>query len=195
MDGWWIGGLTYAGYNIIGAIVILPVLRHLTSRKDALVAGLLAGPLAIWPALLFFVCMIAFYPGIGAETLPSDYLLRQLDLPLFHVIFQLMIFSALLESGAGSVHAFNERIAAAWRAAPRPRPVGPCTAVDCRRGPDRSIFLADRVGLVALIAQGYRALAVVIVVVFVAPLLTVGVWRLANPGAAQSRNRRPEEAP
>ncbi len=45
-----------------------------------------------------------------------------------------------------------------------------------------SIFLADRVGLVDLIAQGYRALAVVIVVVFVAPLLTVGVWRLANAG-------------
>ncbi len=182
MDGWWIGGLTYAVYNIIGAIVILPVLRHLTSRKDALVAGLLAGPLAIWPALIFFICMMAFYPGIGAETLPSDYLLRRLDLPLFHVIFQLMIFSALLESGAGSVHAFNERIAAAWRA---------------RKGRDlsdrarlsiasavliASIFLADRVGLVALIAQGYRVLAVVIVVVFVAPLLTVGVWRLVSAG-------------
>ena len=44
-EGWWIGGLTYAGYNVIGAIVILPVLRHLTSRRDALVAGLVAGPL------------------------------------------------------------------------------------------------------------------------------------------------------
>ena len=116
MDGWWLGGLTYAGYNVICAVVILPVVRHLTSRRDALVAGLLSGPLAIWPALVFFICMVAFYPAIGAETLPSDYLLRRLDLPAFHILFQLMIFSALLESGAGSVHAFNERIAGAYAA-------------------------------------------------------------------------------
>ena len=177
---WWLGGLTYAGYNIIGAIVILPVIRHLTSRKDAIIAGLLSGPLAIWPALVFFVCMIAFYPAIGAETLPSDYLLRQLNMPAFHIIFQLMIFSALLESGAGSVHAFNERIAGAWRA---------------RRGEELklrarlgiaivilvgAVFLADAIGLVTLIAQGYRALAYAILALFVAPLLTIGLWRLAR---------------
>ncbi|GAM97781.1 hypothetical protein U91I_01410 [alpha proteobacterium U9-1i] len=182
---WWQGGLTYAGYNIIGAIVILPVIRHLTSRKDAVIAGLLSGPLAIWPALVFFVCMIAFYPAIGNETLPSDYLLRQLNLPAFHIIFQLMIFSALLESGAGSVHAFNERVAGAWRArrgkdlTPRAR-LG--IAIIILVG---AVFLADAIGLVTLIAQGYRALAYAILALFVAPLLTIGVWRLARGARAQ----------
>src|SRR3546814_6508528 len=33
--GWALGGLTYAGYNIIGAIVILPVTRHMLSARDA----------------------------------------------------------------------------------------------------------------------------------------------------------------
>lgn len=178
MGEWWLGGLTYAGYNIIGAIVILPVIRHLTTRNEAIVAGLLSGPLAIWPALVFFICMIAFYPAIAGETLPSDYLLRQLNLPAFHIIFQLMIFSALLESGAGSVHAFNERVAGAYRA---------------RRGKELSarsrlgiavliligaVFLADMLGLVTLIAQGYRVLALTILVLFIAPLLTLGLWRL-----------------
>jgi uncharacterized membrane protein YkvI len=41
-----------------------------------------------------------------------------------------------------------------------------------------SVFIAVRIGLVALIAQGYRALAVTLLLVFVAPLLTIGVWRL-----------------
>src|SRR3546814_12731573 len=41
--GWALGGLTYAGYNIIGAIVILPVTRHMLSARDAVSAGLLAG--------------------------------------------------------------------------------------------------------------------------------------------------------
>lgn len=177
-EGWVLGGLTYGGYNLIGAIAILPMLRHFTGPKDAVVAGALAGPLAIWPALVFFFCMVAFYPQIGGETLPSDFLLRQLDLPVFHLMFQLMIFVALLESGVGIVHGLNERIAGAFRAqrkrdlSRRARLIigGAVLLV--------SVFIADRIGLVALIAQGYRALAVTLLVVFVAPLLTIGVWRL-----------------
>ena len=92
-------------------MVILPVLRHLTSNRDAIVAGLIAGPLAMIPALLFFTCMIAYYPEVASATLPSDFLLRRLDLPVFHLLFQVMIFAALLESGTGAVHAINERVA------------------------------------------------------------------------------------
>ncbi len=68
------------------------------------------------PALLFFICMIAYYPQIGSEALPSDFLLQRLNFPAFHYLFQLMIFLALLESGTGCVHAFNERIAEAYAA-------------------------------------------------------------------------------
>ena len=71
-------GTLYAGYNILGAVVILPVVRHFSSSRDAITAGLLCGPLAMLPALIFFICMCAFYPQIGAETLPSDFMLRQL---------------------------------------------------------------------------------------------------------------------
>ena len=85
--GWAIGGVTYASYNIIGAVVILPVLRHMTSDRDAVIAGLIAGPLAMIPAMLFFISMIAFYPAIANETLPSDFLLQRFDLPVFHVHF------------------------------------------------------------------------------------------------------------
>ena len=177
-DGWAIGGATYASYNIVGAVVILPVLRHLTSRRDAVVAGLIAGPLTMLPALLFFVCMIAFYPAIRLETLPSDFLLRQLDLPAFHWLFQFMIFLALLESGAGSVHAINERIAGAVQAKRghalgiRARAlIGGALLIVC-------MVIANRIGLVALIANGYRLLAWLFLIVFVVPLLTIGLARL-----------------
>src|SRR5215210_3797446 len=72
--GWALSGLTYFGYNIIGAVVILPVLRHLMSDKDAVVAGVISGPLTMLPALLFFIPMVAFYPEVQSATLPSDYL-------------------------------------------------------------------------------------------------------------------------
>jgi uncharacterized membrane protein YkvI len=177
-SGWAVGGLTYVGYNIIGAIVILPVLRHLTSDRDAVVAGVISGPLTMLPALLFFIPMVAFYPEVQSATLPSDYLLQRIGIPAFHLLFQVMIFSALLESGTSSVHAINERISAAWRA---------------RRGVDLShrarlaialfllagcMLLAGRFGLVALIASGYRALAYILLAVYVLPLMTYGIWRL-----------------
>jgi len=176
--GWAMGGVTYAAYNIIGAVVILPVVRHMRSNRDAVTAGLLAGPLAMLPAIIFFVCMCAFYPNIVGETLPSDFMLRQLHLPAFHLAFELMIFAALLESGTGSVHAVNERIAAAWRssrAAELPKLARFVIAAALLAG---SIFLAARFGLVTLIARGYRILAYTMLVLYVLPLATLGVWQL-----------------
>lgn len=184
MHGWIGGGLTYAGYNIIGAVVILPVARHLTSNKDAVRAGLLAGPLAMAPALLFFVCMAAYFPQIGGQTLPSDFLLERLNWPLFRYVFQAMIFCALLESGTGSVHAINQRIAGALggsegRILPRRARLAIAAGVLVV-----SVFLADRFGLAALIAKGYRALAWMFLVVYVAPLMTWGLWRLRRLSAS-----------
>ena len=176
-DGWAIAGVTYASYNVVAAVAILPFLRHLTSRRDAMVAGLLSGPLAMLPAILFFLCMAAYYPKIGDEPLPSDFLLRRIGLVWFHLLFQLMIFSALLETGIGIVNAFNERVAN-------------------RRGHERlsrngrlligsvlvlgSGFAASAIGLIELIAQGYGAFGYIMLVLFVLPLMTIGVWRLSR---------------
>ena len=178
--GWMAGGTVYAGYNLIGAVVVLPIVRHLTSNRDAVIAGAIAGPLAMIPAALFFTAMIAFYPAIAGETLPSDFLLQQMQLPLFHLLFQLMIFSALLESGASSVHAINERISQAMLArrgktlSNRARlAIALALLVGC-------MFVAQRFGLVALIANGYRALGYILIAIYVLPLMTIGIWRLVQ---------------
>jgi uncharacterized membrane protein YkvI len=179
-SGWAIAGITYFGYNIVGAVVILPVLRHLTSDRDAVIAGTIAGPLTMVPALLFFIPMVAFYPQVQSATLPSDFMLQRIGILAFHLLFQLMIFSALLESGTSSVHAINERIDHAWKARTgkslthRQRlTIALVVIVLC-------MFLASRFGLVALIATGYRALSYVLLATFILPLITVGVWKLSR---------------
>ncbi len=179
--GWALGGATYASYNIIGALVILPVLRHLTSRRDAVISGLIAGPLTMLPGLFFFMAMVAFLPDVTSATLPSDYLLVRMELPWFHLLFQLMIFSALLESAASGVHAINERIDRSWRKhhgtplTHRARLlIASLLLVGC-------MLLAGRFGLVALIANGYRALGYLMVAVFILPLATIGLTRILSP--------------
>ena len=185
-SGWALSGITYFGYNIIGAVVILPVLRHLTSDRDAVVSGIISGPLTMVPALLFFIPMVAFYPDVQSATLPSDYLLQRIGIELFHLLFQAMIFSALLESGTSSVHAINERIDHAWQThrgralTHRARlTIAVVLLVGC-------MFLASRFGLVALIANGYRALSYALLATFILPLMTVGVWHLVRGTRAQA---------
>jgi uncharacterized membrane protein YkvI len=129
--------------------------------------------------------MMAYYPQIGAATLPSDFLLQRLDLPLFRLLFQLMIFAALLESGTGAVHAINERIGNAWR-----RRRGHALGRGARLAIALVIlsgcmFLATRFGLVALIANGYRLLAAIFLLVFVLPVLTLGILKLRRGTAGQ----------
>jgi uncharacterized membrane protein YkvI len=179
-SGWALSGLTYFGYNIIGAVVILPVLHHLLSDRDAIIAGVIAGPLTMLPAVMFFIPMVAFYPEVQSATLPSDFLLQRIGFPAFHLLFQAMIFSALLESGTSSVHAINERINSATTKRfgvgltnAQRLVIAICVLVIC-------MFLASRFGLVALIATGYRALAWILLATFILPLVTVGVWKLRH---------------
>lgn len=177
-DGWAVGGLTYAAYNLVCVAIVLPTARHFSGRRDAVIAGVLAGPLAMLPALLFFACMVAWYPQIATEVLPSEFMLQRMDRPVFHLLFQTMVFFALLESGVGAVHAVNERVSASWRerrGGDLPVSWRTAIAVVLLVG---SIFIAERVGLVALIANGYRALAWLFLAVFVLPLATVGTWRM-----------------
>lgn len=178
--GWFAGGLTYAGYNIIGAIVILPVTRHLLSSRDAVIAGVIAGPLAMFPAILFFVAMVGFAPLIANEPLPSEFMLHQLHMPAFRTLFQVMIFFALLESATSGVHSINERLAHSLaRRGVSFTPVS--RAVVSLATLYIAIFIAGRFGLVMLISEGYPWLALAFLLIYVLPLCTIGLrWLIAQ---------------
>jgi uncharacterized membrane protein YkvI len=124
--------------------------------------------------------MVAFYPAIGGETLPSDFLLQRLNAPVFHILFQVMIFAALLESGTAAVHAINERVAGAMLRRSGQllrRPTRLAISLGLLIG---CMLIAQHFGLVALIAKGYRALAAIFLAIYVLPLLTIGTLRLRS---------------
>lgn len=185
---WALNGATYFSYNILGAIVILPVVRHLTSSRDAVIAGAICGPLTMFPALFFFLATVAFYPQIMSAELPSDFLLERIGRPWFQLLFQVMIFVALLESGASAVHAVNERVGQAWQRS-RGVPLRPRARLLISLGLLAGcMFMAERFGLVALIASGYRAFAYILLAVFVLPLCTIGVARIISTSRARRQS-------
>jgi uncharacterized membrane protein YkvI len=181
-EGWVAGGLSYAGYNVSVVPVILYVIRHHESRREAVGAGLLAGPIAIFPGLLFFVALTGLYPGVLDQAVPANLLLESLGSRAFQITYQVVLFGTLIETGAGMIHAINDRIAVAYeeRRKPLPRSARPLFALLLLG----TAALLARFGLIELIAKGYGSLTWVYLAVFVIPVLTRGVrlLRLSGPG-------------
>jgi uncharacterized membrane protein YkvI len=183
LEGDWIGGgVRYAGYNLAVIPAVLFALHHIETRKEAVGAGLLAGPIAIIPAFLFYVAMVAVYPGVVDQTVPANYVLEALGSGAFQLVFQLVLFGTLVETGTGFIHAVNERVfaVAEERGRDLPRAARPVIAV----GFLLAAALLARVGLVGLIARGYGTLTFGILLVYVIPVLTWGVW-LARQGGSE----------
>ena len=177
-EGWPVGGLRYAAYNVALIPALLFATRHLETRRDAVTAGLLAGPIAMVPAILFFTVMSGFYPEIADRSVPANALLEALGSRTFQIVFQIVLFGTLIETGTGMIHGLNERIGNAVEAAGRTMAswVRPVVALALLL---LGAFLA-RFGLIDLIARGYGTLTWAFWLVYLLPLFTIGVWRLAR---------------
>lgn len=182
-DGWLVRGAQYVGYNVAILPLILFCVQHMTSRRDALTAGLLAGPLVMMPAVMFFIAMTVSEQAILAAPVPVDYMLQQLDLPWLQALFYVVVFGTFVETGVAFIHALNERVAATLREQGRqiPQWLRPAIAVAAML---MAVILAVRFGIIGLIASGYGTLTWAFILVFVVPLLTIGAWRIFGSGSA-----------
>ena len=175
--GWLLGGITYVGYSLAVIPAILFMARHFTCRRDAVISGMLAGPLAMIPAVLLYVVMLAFYPQITEQAVPTYYVIQQLNQPWLLMLFQIVIFGTFVETGAGLIHGFNERIADWMQEQRKPMPawLRPALAIAlCVL----AMVLASAVGLIDLVAKGYGYSTWLFIGIVAVPLLTLGVWKL-----------------
>jgi uncharacterized membrane protein YkvI len=178
-EGWGLSGLKYAGYNLALVPILLFVIRHLKTRREAVGAGLIAGLIGMVPAGLFYLAMIGQYDILLITTdLPVTVLLNALDgAELFGVIFPVVLFGTFIETGAALVHGLNERVASVYeeRNKALPNIARPIIAICVLFV---SIVLADIIGLNKLISQGYGMITYGFLLVFVVPVLTWGVWKI-----------------
>ena len=175
-EGWLNSGVRYAAATVGLIPAMLFATRHIQSRREALWAGFLAGPISILPAILFYLAMVGQYPAIVERPVPANFLLEVLGSRAFQIFFQVMLFGTLIETGSGLIHAFNERLAGSLKSGGRALAnwVRPAVAIGL-------LVLAaalSRFGIIGLIAQGYGTIAWVFLVLMVIPLGTVGIVKL-----------------
>lgn len=177
-DGWLMSGFRYSALQLSLVPAMLFATAHIVERKEALIAGALAGPIAIFPGILFFVAMLGHYPAILDRPVPANFVLEVLDSRILQIVFQVVLIGTFVETGAALIHAFNERIAGSFAAFNRTMPdyARPLIAIALLIG----ALLMSRIGLIDLIAIGYGSLTWVFIGVLVLPLLTIGVWKITR---------------
>ncbi len=186
-EHWLLGSIKYVGYSVAVIPVILFCVKHMQCRRDAIFAGLLAGPLAMFPALLFFLAMAATYPAILSASVPADFMMQRLDIPWLKVFFYIVIFGTFVETGTAFIHVVNERLNDVYSEKNRTMPgwLRPLVAMVLLL---ISIVLATKIGLIDLISKGYGTLTRLFVLIFILPLLTLGLRKIALSSSRPAPN-------
>ena len=181
-------GALYVGYNLAIFPAVFFALHRQETRKETLVSGLLAGVLMTLPFLLTYLCLMGFYPServLGAEV-PWLPMLRSVAGSGVLALYGIVIGWTLVETSVGAIHAIIDRIDADLEriSSGRFEEVNGLTRLQSGvlgGGILVAATLLSRVGIIALVAQGYTIMAYFFILLFAVPTLTVGVYRLVNP--------------
>ncbi|MDH4107917.1 MAG: hypothetical protein OEW35_06355 [Gammaproteobacteria bacterium] len=184
-DGWLLSGLQYAFYNVSAIPVVLYSAMAIETRREAITAGIVGALIAVLPALMLHLSFAVDYPGIVGSELPVYDLLARLDLGLLKFCYLLVIFGTFIETGAGSIQGIVERIEGALFEK-RGTGLGRREHALIAAGIVLAAIALSLVGIIALVAEGYGAIAWGFLLFYITPLLTVGVYRLyLAPGSGQ----------
>ena len=179
-----VDGFKYSFYNLGIVPAILYTVRECETRKQAVVCGLLAGIIGVVPAFLLLLAMGGALPqavfNANNNSTAVSAIFSQLNMRWLYIIFEIVLFGTLIETGAGFIKAVDDRIeiTAAKSGETTPTWVRPVVAIGLTLlGVAVSTF-----GLTGLIAKGYGTICWGFLFVYVIPMLTVGIYKIAKSG-------------
>lgn len=177
--GWMIAGFQYTFYNIPAIPILLYSARAIETRREAIGSGIAGAIIAVLPAFVLHLSFLAQFPAILESPLPVYEMLAALDMPALKFFYLLVLFGTFVETGAGSLQGFIERLDG-WRQEKHGKTFSPITHAAIA---GTAMLLAGGLswfGIIALIAEGFGTLAWGFLALYVVPLLTVGIYRLAR---------------
>jgi uncharacterized membrane protein YkvI len=178
LPGWALGGFKYGLYNMCVIPAILFCVRHIETRRQAVSAGLIAAVIGILPAFFFYVAILGQYPGVVTQEIPAVFVLERAGVPALLVVFVIMLFGTLIQTGTGFIHGVNQRIehTLASRGKEFPDWQRPVIAIVLLL---LSLGLA-KFGIIALVARGYGLMSWGVFVIYFVPLVTVGLHKIVR---------------
>jgi len=188
--GWGISGFQYAMYNLFIVPAILFSTRALESRRETVISAVVAALMCAAPALIFHLSFLGDLPGILTREIPVFHMITGLGVGLLMAMYLVALFGTFIETGAGLIQGTIERVDG-WLA--EAGKVGLSPAL--RGGLAMAAMLVSAalatVGIVALIARGYGTISWGFLLVYVLPVMTVGIVRIARRAKNDARTDVP----
>jgi uncharacterized membrane protein YkvI len=180
--GWALGGFKYAFYNLGTFPAILFALNFIESRKEAVISGICTAIITMLPGFFLYLVTVGFYPDILTQEVPSYYILKQIS-PWLLSVFMVVLFGTMIETGAGFIHAVNERVNSVMI------DKGMGEMKNSQRGLVGGVMAlvglgVSSFGLIGLIAKGYGTISWGFFILHGVALFTIGLYKIMKKSKA-----------
>lgn len=178
-------GFQYALYNLGIVPVLIYCAEGIDRRSDAFASGLFTGSIGVVPALVFHVTFVGDIPEIFDVELPTYWMIEGLGREWLLALYVIVLFAMIIQTAVGVLQGLNERLDS-WFRERKGRPL----SARAHAGVAVVFMLAGialaQIGIIALIARGYGMLAWGYLLIFVVPLFSLGLYRVASGRACDT---------
>ncbi len=179
--GWLSDGLLYASYNVAVIPVLLYAIRDFRTTKESLLGAGTTALLIALPALLFHLAFSLEAGVVLDSQMPLHSSILRLSVDWLAIAYLVVLLGTLVETSLGLLQGVIERLDRAWSAR---REAG------LSRWGRASIAVLvlsissalSSLGIVSLIGQGYRWIAIAFFMLYVLPTIAKALWLSAGSG-------------
>jgi uncharacterized membrane protein YkvI len=173
-------GIIYVAYNLCVYPSSMFSLKRQKTRKECLGSGLIAGLLMTIPWFLTYFAMMSFYPdaSVLSADIPWLVMIGSVNAPgAFTVAFGIVIGWTLIETSTGVIHALLGRVNVELKER---------KMKELSRGKQGLLTVViliiacalSKYGITDLIDVGYTYLSYAFIILYMLPIITVGVYKI-----------------
>ena len=172
-------GVLYCAYNLVVLPSTFFTIERQTRRVESIVSGIVGGILATIPWFLTYFALMCFYPSndVMGATVPWLAMMQDTAGPVVIAIFGVVMGWTLIETSTGIIHAAIERVNNGLKEMNKPVMTNKQQVILTVVVLVGSMVLS-KVGIIDLIATVYNALSYAFLLIYVLPLVTVGVYKI-----------------
>lgn len=177
-------GILYAAYNISTIPAGLFTLRAQTKRKETVISGIIGALLMTIPWFLTYFAIMCYYPdeAVLGASVPWLVMLQSISSSIIPVmVFGIVAGWTLIETATGMIHALTERIDGELEEKGK-APLSKKNRAFVTVGILLTALVFSRIGIIDLINKGYSMIAYGYIVVYLIPLVTIGLYKVVKYG-------------
>lgn len=171
-------GLLYVGYNVQPLTTTFFVLGRQKTRREALGSGLISGLIITIPWALTYMSLMAYYPSkeVFSATIPWLVMMENVG-PVVVFFFSIIVGWTLIATAVGVLNAVTGRIDKQLSESNKPGLTSRQKTTITIAYLGGAVLLA-KIGIIDLIAKGYTIMSIGMIITFIIPIITVGLYKI-----------------